>query len=110
MGDDMRLPYSVSRFRNSLVDLALSGILHEISGLVVGRGYKYGSRVQDELAGVIEEVFDVVVGRTRGDELPILMSVYFGHTSPFLILPIGALVGLNSNTDEFKIMEPGVKV
>lgn len=107
MGDDMQLPYSVSEFRNNLVDLALPGILHDISGLVVGRGYKYDSRMQDELASVIEEVFDVIVGRE--DELPILMNVDFGHTSPLLTLPIGALARLDSDLNEFSIMEPGVK-
>lgn len=30
MGDNIQLPYSVSEFRNNLVDLALSGILREI--------------------------------------------------------------------------------
>lgn len=109
MGDNMQLPYSVSQFRNNLVDLALSGMLHEIRGLVVGRGYKYDGLMQDELAGVIEEVFDVIVGRNREEELPILMNVDFGHTSPLLTLPIGALVRLDSDMDEFEIMEPGVQ-
>lgn len=110
MGDNMRLPYSVSNFRKSLVDLALAGILHEISGLLVGRGYKYDDRMQDELAGVISEVFDVFVGRMAEDEppMPVLMNVDFGHTSPFLTLPIGALVELDSAADEFRVLEPGV--
>lgn len=109
MGDDMQLPYSVDEFRNNLVDLALSGVLHEISGLVVGRGYKYDDSMQEKLASVIEEVFDVIVGRSHEEELPILMNVDFGHTSPLLTLPIGALVSLDSALDEFKIMEPGVQ-
>lgn len=41
MGDNMQLPYSVKQFQNSLALLALSCTLHEIRGLVVGRGYKY---------------------------------------------------------------------
>lgn len=113
MGDDMHLPYSVSEFRNNLVDLALSegggggNVLHDISGLVVGRGYKYDTHMQDELAGVIEQVFDAIVGRK--DELPVLMNVDFGHTSPILTLPIGALARLDSGLDEFSIVESGVK-
>ncbi|GKZ36049.1 hypothetical protein AbraIFM66950_006924 [Aspergillus brasiliensis] len=109
MGDNMQLPYSVSRFRNSLVDLALSGILHEIRGLVVGRGYKYDGQMQDDLARVIEEVFDVIVGRSREEPLPILMNVDFGHTSPFLTLPINTLVRLDGDLDEFSVLEPGVR-
>lgn len=109
MGDDMRLPYTVDEFRGNLVDLALAGVLQDISGLVVGRGYKYDTHMQDELASVITEVFDVIVGRDRDEELPILMNVDFGHTSPFLTLPIGALVRLDSESDEFTMLEPGVQ-
>lgn len=113
MGDNLQLAYSVSKFRSNLVDLALSGVLNEISGLVVGRGYKYDKVMQDELAGVIEEVFHVIVGRRSDQEeekqLPVLMNVDFGHTSPLLTLPIGALVSLDSESDEFRIMEAGVQ-
>ncbi|PWY62401.1 peptidase S66, LD-carboxypeptidase A [Aspergillus eucalypticola CBS 122712] len=109
MGDNMQLPYSVSQFRNNLVDLALSGILHEVRGLVIGRGYKYDTHMQDELASVIEEVFDIIVGRSHEEQLPILMNVDFGHTSPFLTLPINTLVRLDCDLDEFSVLEPGVR-
>ncbi|GLA69659.1 hypothetical protein AtubIFM55763_010176 [Aspergillus tubingensis] len=109
MGDNLQLPYSVSQFRNNLVDLALSGILHEIRGLVVGRGYKYNTHMQEELANVILEVFEVIVGRNPEEQLPILINVDFGHTSPFLTLPINALVKLDSDLDEFSVLEPGVQ-
>jgi muramoyltetrapeptide carboxypeptidase LdcA involved in peptidoglycan recycling len=65
--------------------------------------------MHDELASVIEEVFDVIVGRGREEQLPILMNVDFGHTSPFLTLPINALVRLDGDLDEFSLMEPGVR-
>ncbi|RAK80035.1 S66 peptidase family protein [Aspergillus fijiensis CBS 313.89] len=104
--DTIERPYSVARFRGNLVDLALSGVLGEISGLVVGRGYKYDERMQEELAAVIVEVLDVVVGRK--DELPVLMNVDVGHTSPFVTLPFGARVRLDSERDEFVVLEAGV--
>ncbi|KAJ5881502.1 peptidase S66 LD-carboxypeptidase A [Penicillium soppii] len=109
MGDDIQLPYSVSKFRNNLVDLALCGILHEIRGLIIGRGYKYDTSMQDELANVINEVFNVVVGRSLEEQLPILMNVDFGHTSPLLTLPINALVRLDCDLDEFSVVEPSVR-
>ncbi|KAJ5710633.1 peptidase family S66 [Penicillium malachiteum] len=108
MGDNVQLPYSVNEFRNNFVDLALYGVLNEIQGLVIGRGYKYDASMQDELAGVIEEVFDVIVRRDR-DELPILMNVDFGHTSPFLTLPYAGLVSLDSDRDEFNVLQSGVQ-
>ncbi|OOF90641.1 hypothetical protein ASPCADRAFT_519063 [Aspergillus carbonarius ITEM 5010] len=109
MGDSLAQPYSVDRFRSALVDLALCGVLQQIRGLVVGRGYKYDDEMQDQLAGVITEVFDTIVG--RGSEgIPILMNVDFGHTSPLLTLPIGARVRLNSERDEFVVLEAAVEV
>ncbi|KAJ5726565.1 peptidase S66 LD-carboxypeptidase A [Penicillium malachiteum] len=109
MGDNVQLPYSVDEFRNNLVDLALSGVLNEIRGLVIGRGYKYDDSMQEELAGVVEEVFDVIVRRNCDEELPILMNVDFGHTSPFLTLPYHALVSLDGDRDEFSVLEPAVQ-
>jgi muramoyltetrapeptide carboxypeptidase LdcA involved in peptidoglycan recycling len=108
MGDDISLPYSVTDFRSSLVDLALSGALHDISGMAIGRGYKYDRQMQDEIAGVIGEIFNAIVAR-EPEGLPIVMNVDFGHTSPLLTLPIGALARMDSHTDEFMILEPGVQ-
>ncbi|KAJ6085891.1 hypothetical protein N7486_010172 [Penicillium sp. IBT 16267x] len=108
MSDGITGPYSVTDFRSNLVDLALSGALHEISGMLVGRGYKYDRQMQDEIAGVIAETFDSIVPR-EPEELPIAMNVDFVHTSPFLTLPIGALAQMNSRNDEFMILEPGVQ-
>ncbi|OJJ45271.1 hypothetical protein ASPZODRAFT_17490 [Penicilliopsis zonata CBS 506.65] len=110
MGDNTQVPYSVDRFRGSLVDLALGGVLGDISGLVIGRGYKYDASMQDELAEAITDVFELIVGRDRNDELPVLMNVDFGHTSPLLTLPMGALVRLDSESDEFTILESGVHI
>ncbi|RHZ64924.1 uncharacterized protein CDV56_107096 [Aspergillus thermomutatus] len=92
MGDDMHRPYNVANFRKSLADLALAGVLRDISGLVIGRGYKYDEQRQDDLAAVILQVFDAIVDRDRDEELPILMNVDFGHTSPLLTLPLGRLL------------------
>lgn len=110
MGDNMGLPYTVNQFRNNLVDLALAGILQDISGLVIGRGYKYDVNMQKELAKVISEVLEVIAFKNTppDKELPILMNVDFGHTSPFLTLPFGALASLDSDSNEFVVHEPGV--
>ncbi|KAK0263639.1 hypothetical protein LTR35_017479 [Friedmanniomyces endolithicus] len=100
-------PYSVREFRNHFVDLALSGVLGDIQGLVMGRGYKYDKKMQDEIASVIQEVIEVVAGRK--DSCPVLMNVDFGHTSPFLTLPYGALTKLDSEADEFAVLDRGVR-
>ncbi|KAH8693847.1 LD-carboxypeptidase [Talaromyces proteolyticus] len=114
MGDDVTIPYSVDEYRNNLVDLALAGVFNDINGLVIGRGYKYTAEMQEELANVILEVFDVIVPKVRGggsssDHIPILFNVDVGHTSPLVTLPFDALARLDSEADEFTILEPGVQ-
>lgn len=51
----------------------------------------------------------MIVGRSREERFPILMNVDFGHTSPFLTLPVNAMHRLVSDLDEFNVMEPGVQ-
>lgn len=116
MGDDVTVPYSVDEYRNNLVDLALAGVFNDINGLVIERGYKYTAEMQEELANVILEVFDVIMPQVRGsggggssDHIPILLNVDVGHTSPLVTLPFVALARLDSEADEFTILEPGVQ-
>lgn len=111
MGDDLNVPYSVDEFRNNLVDLALGGVLNEISGLVIGRGYKYDSQAQDDLANTILEIFDVIVGKNNPSDaqIPILFNVDIGHTSPMLTIPMDTLARLDSDANEFTVLEAGVQ-
>jgi muramoyltetrapeptide carboxypeptidase LdcA involved in peptidoglycan recycling len=109
MGDNMRQPYPLDKFRQSLVELAVAGVLHNISGLVIGRSYKYDEQMLDELAETILQVFDALVDQQQKKELPILMNVDVGHSSPILTLPLGALALLDSESNEFAVLEPGVQ-
>jgi len=111
MGDSLGQPYTVDQFREHFVDLALASVLNDINGLVIGRGYKYDANMQDELAKVILDVCGLFSEHRSTDDkdFPILMNADFGHTSPFLTLPYGALASLDSERDEFAVLEPGVK-
>ena len=105
------LPYPLYRIRESFTDLALAGVLGQVSGVVIGRGYRYDQTMQDEVARVVSEVFETIVwGDKPTPEFPILMNVDFGHTSPLLTLPYGALAELDSSKDEFSILEAGTAV
>lgn len=108
MGGNLTDPYPITKLRNHFVNLALAGVLSEIQGLVIGRAYKYDQGMQDELASVVTEVLDAVAGRKEG-ECPVLMNVDFGHTSPILTLPYGALARLDREGDEFAVLESGVE-
>ena len=109
MGGNLTDPYPITKLRNHFVNLALAGVLGEIQGLVIGRAYKYDQAMQDELASVVTEVLEVVAGRKEGDGCPVLMNVDFGHTSPILTLPYGALARLDGKRDEFVVLESGVE-
>lgn len=81
-----------------------TGIIDKIAGIVVGKP-------QDET--YFEEYKDVyrkVIGLEAGrPDLPILYNLNFGHTSPFFILPYGAIAEINCEESTFTILESGVE-
>jgi muramoyltetrapeptide carboxypeptidase LdcA involved in peptidoglycan recycling len=68
---------------------------------VVGRPYKYDEEQKKEFK---EMVLDMCYGTT----FPILFNVDFGHTDPILTIPMNAEVRLDSEGDEFVVLEAGV--
>ena len=68
---------------------------------MIGRPYKY-----DEAQ--MEELKQMILGQCHGTEFPILFGVDIGHTDPMLTIPLNAQASLDSEADEFVILEPGV--
>jgi muramoyltetrapeptide carboxypeptidase LdcA involved in peptidoglycan recycling len=68
---------------------------------VVGRPYKYDEEQKKEFK---EMVLDMCYGTT----FPILSNVDIGHTDPILTIPMNAEVRLDSEGDEFVVLEAGV--
>jgi len=86
-----------------LRNYAASGILKNISGLILGRPYddKYHSEYDQNILTVIREEEGL-------DQLPIITGMDFGHTCPTFTLPYGASSEINCDEKTFSILESGV--
>ncbi|MAG48067.1 LD-carboxypeptidase [archaeon] len=84
-----------------LEDLRLSGVFNEISGMIVGRPFKYSSENYEKLKKKILE-------RTENYNFPILFGIDIGHTDPQITIPLGVNVIINSNENKFEIIESGI--
>ncbi|RFU27691.1 hypothetical protein B7463_g8638, partial [Scytalidium lignicola] len=100
-GDSARDPYPISRARAAIADLVNTGVFREISGLVIGRSFGYDEDMRRQFA-------QIIAGLLEGTTFPILMEVDIGHTAPQLTIPLNAMASLDSEKDEFSILEPGV--
>lgn len=78
--EDMRIPV----LRRSLVQLCQSGLMEQVTALVLGR---VPSSSRQDLGGIKQMVCDV----TRPYRLPVLGQLPFGHSDPMVTLPIGCL-------------------
>lgn len=99
------------RIRAQLADLVARGIFDEVAGLVLGRSFGYDTdEERAELEQLVREVVvdnPWVVNKGHG-AFPVLTGVDFGHTNPMITLPMDALVRLDSEKDEFSVLEAGV--
>lgn len=98
--EDMPTP---DYFRWWLRNYAAQGILHKISGLILGRPYhnKYVKEYNTELLKVLKEE-----GVT---DLPVVTEMDFGHTCPTFTLPYGVLAEIDCIEHKFSILESGVE-
>lgn len=84
-----------------LADLDNLDVFNNISGLVIGRPYRYTKSDDQNLREVIEKY-------VAGKRYPILYNAPIGHTSPIITVPLGAKASLDSSQDLFSINEAGV--
>jgi muramoyltetrapeptide carboxypeptidase LdcA involved in peptidoglycan recycling len=84
-----------------LQDYENMGVLGRISGLLVGRPYRYTDRQKAELHAVLLE-------RTRRYGFPIVADLDFGHTAPQLTLPIGCRAEVDAGTRRVAILDAAV--
>lgn len=86
-----------------LRNLAYSGILDRINGIIFAK--PYDEMYYEEYKEVIKKVMKEA-GR---EDLPVLYNLNFGHTSPMMILPYGVKSEINCDDVTFSILESGVK-
>lgn len=83
-----------------LGDYANMGVFEQISGVLVGRLYRYP---EDER----ETLFDVIRRWTEPARLPVLAECDFGHTDPVFPIPIGACGRIDG--DGWHVLEGAVE-
>ena len=101
MGEDNLSPIPVPRTGSFMADLGNVGMWDDIAGLVIGRPYAYDEKMREEFG-------KMVLDQCSGSSFPILMDVDVGHTSPMVTVPLNGMVKLDSEADEFSILEKGV--
>jgi muramoyltetrapeptide carboxypeptidase LdcA involved in peptidoglycan recycling len=74
----------------------------DITGLILGRPYRHTEEQAAEWERTVLEI-------TEGYDFPILAGVDVGHTDPMLTVPLDALCRLDSEKDEWSILERGVE-
>ena len=109
LGDDDVSGNPLGRVRAGVADLIAQGVFEEAAGLVVGRPFGYDSpKARAQYAGVISEL--LCEGRLADKKFPILFNVDIGHTTPMVTLPFDALAVLDSEKDQFAILDSALKI
>jgi muramoyltetrapeptide carboxypeptidase LdcA involved in peptidoglycan recycling len=85
-----------------LSDYENMGVLQQLKGLLVGRPMRYSQEQKAELQRILLE-------RMEKYSFPILAEMDFGHTAPQFTLPIGCEARLDSQQENFEIIEAAVK-
>jgi muramoyltetrapeptide carboxypeptidase len=93
---DFRAGEDVATIDAQLTDLYLSGVLKQISGLIVGRPFGYTQEQTQDLKALLLE-------RTQEFAFPILFNVNIGHADPIATIPYGATARMDSSTNTFAV-------
>lgn len=93
---------SILNINSYLADLRLQGVFEDVKGIVFGRGFGYS----EEQIKKLKESIDF---NTRGYDFPIVYGLDIGHTDPMVTLPLGVKAKLDSDENEFEILESGVE-
>lgn len=101
----------IGAVRTAFADLVAQGVFDSAAGLVVGRPFGYDSdEARNEYAEVITSLLcDASHGPIAENRFPILFNVDIGHTTPMVTLPFDALAVLDSESDQFEVLEAGVE-
>ncbi|KAI0425902.1 peptidase [Xylaria sp. FL1042] len=107
IGEDNVSGNPIYRVQAGLADLIAQGVFDDVAGLVVGRPFGYHApEMREQYIGVIKGLLcDGPMGEKK---FPILYNVDIGHSAPILTLPLDTLVSLDSEKDQFAVLEPAV--
>ncbi len=89
--EEVPSPLAVQRM---LRNLGNCGVLERIRGLAFGRFRGYNSEMHER---VIENIKAVLTTEFSLDTLPLVEGIDFGHTDPYLPIPVGINIRLSGN-------------
>ncbi|KAI1310667.1 peptidase [Xylaria venustula] len=107
LGEDEVSGNPIYRVQAGIADLIAQGVFDDAQGLVVGRPFGYHTpELREQYINVIKGL--LCEGSLGEKKFPILYNIDIGHSSPLLTLPLDALVSLDSEKDQFAILEAAV--
>jgi muramoyltetrapeptide carboxypeptidase len=77
------------------------GTFGKIRGLLFNHPYGYTPEEREQL-------HEVILGRTKGYDFPIVANMDFGHTSPVFTLPVGCRAVVDAGCEHSEIVEPAI--
>jgi muramoyltetrapeptide carboxypeptidase LdcA involved in peptidoglycan recycling len=80
------------------------GVLERISGMMVARPMRYTREMNDALYAEIRRVL-AEFGR---EDLPVVVNMDFGHTSPQMIVPMGCRAMIDPAAKRVAVLESPV--
>jgi len=89
-----------------LRNYAASGILQELSGIIIGRPANVGEEKLFQYDEAVQHVVGVECGLSN---MPIVTQMDFGHTDPMMCLPYGVLAEIDPHSKRFSILESAVR-
>lgn len=93
----------LNHFERWIRNYGSQGILEKINGIIIGK--PYDNKYYDEYKNII---LKIVRDELKLNDLPIMYNMNFGHTSPMIIIPYGAIGEIDCDKGEFSILDSGV--
>lgn len=100
-GPTLHSAWPLELVRWNLGDLATRGVWRDVVGVVLGRTYLYSAEETAEWESMVLEFAEEY-------DFPILSGVDVGHTDPMLTLPLDVRCRLDSDRDEWCLLEDSV--
>ena len=94
-------PYRVDRM---LTQLKLNGLFDKLNGIILGN-FRKCIPEEPEISFTLEEVFDQ---HFKGLSIPVFYGAQIGHIKNKFTLPVGAMISMNADKGEFKLLEKAV--
>jgi len=89
---------SLSEVDAYLTNIENAGVFQNISGLIIGRPYKYTKEM-------LKQLKEVVLRITQKYKFPILGNVDLGHTDPMITIRYGQKITIDSNKNSLQLIQ-----